>query len=562
MTAHTMSRNLDEERSMHRRLLSFCTRITVVAVVAGSLTVATASAASAATVTSVAAGYDHTCALTSSGGVRCWGVNDDGQLGDGTTTTSLSPVNVSGLTSGVVGVSAGLHYSCALTSLGGVRCWGKGSNGQLGDGAGTRSSVPVTPVGLSSDVRSVSVGNAHVCALMRDATVRCWGSNGQGQLGDGTRTSSLVPQTVPGLTGVVQLATGGVHTCVLTGTGGVKCWGYDAYGQVGNGTAAPAPEGDVLWPADVVGLSGVASIAVGGYHSCAMLADGTAECWGQNIGGEIGDGTKVNRTAPVPVVAPAGGFTTLVLGSYDTCAVTSQGGAMCWGEGNLGQIGDGASVDRTVPTDLPGASSGTAALAVGRAHACRVDSSGLLTCWGWNQAGQVGTGATSFSVTTPAPVVWFGAGYTSSCSGLVCSFTDQSSDPDGEIVSRTWSFGDGASGSGATASRTFAAGGTYVTTLTTRNSAGTTSRATASIIVTPWNLLASVNKVRNVNTVSLTWNAGATSSATVDVQLNGVLLTRVSNTGSFSQTASKGTFTYRVCPTCDSRCSSQVTVKI
>ena len=547
---------------MSRTLLRISARLAVLAVVATMLVVGGSPPVSAATVTAAAAGYDHTCALTSSGGVRCWGANEFGQLGNGTTTPSVTPVNVSGISSGVMALSAGVHYGCALTSSGGVRCWGKGTGGQLGDGAGANSSVPVTPVGLSSDVRSVSAGFAHACALMGDGTVRCWGSNGQGPLGDGTRTSSLVPQTVPGLSGVVQLAAGGVHTCVRTDTGGVKCWGYDAYGQVGNGTAAPTPDGDVLSPVDVVGLSGVASIAVGGYHSCAMFTDGLVKCWGYNGDGELGDGTNVNRSEPVAVAASAGAFASLALGAYGSCAITPGGGAMCWGAGQVGQIGDGAAVDRWLPTAVAGASSGTVALVVGRVHTCRVDASARLACWGGNLWGQVGNGTTAPSVTTPTPVVWFGARFTSSCSGLSCTFIDASNDPDGEIVSRTWSFGDGGSGSGATVSRAYAGGGTYTVTLTARDAAGAISVARANITVTPWNLVASVSKVRNVTTVSLTWNAAATSAATVDVQLNGALLARVSNTGSFSHAAPKGTLTYRVCPTGDARCSNQVTAKV
>ena len=548
---------------MSRRLLPVSTRATLIALVAGAFALTISPPASAATVATVSAGYDHTCAVTSSGVVRCWGANGYGQLGNGTTTPSLTPVNVSGLPTGVVAVSTGVHDSCALTTSGGVWCWGVNTSGQLGNGTTTNSSLPVTPVGLESGVRSISVGYAHACALMTDGTVQCWGANGHGSLGNGTRTTSLVPAPVAGLSGILSISSGGVHTCVLTDEGAVKCWGFNAYGQVGNGTSGPAPDSDVLSPADVVGLSSsVTALASGGYHSCALLAAGAAVCWGQNIAGELGNGTTVNSNVPVSVAGPTGGFASLAPGAYHTCAITPQGGAMCWGDGDVGSLGNGGTSDRSVPTAVVGASSGTASLAAGRVHTCRVDTSGRTTCWGGNLFGQVGNGTTSVAVTTPVPVAWFSAGFTISCSGLECRFTDASGDPDGEIVSRTWAFGDGASASGTTVSRTYATGGTYPVVLTARDAAGATSEARMNVTVTPWNLRASVSKVRNVSTVSLTWNAAATSVSTVDVVLNGVVLTNVSNTGSFSHAASKGSLIYRVCPAGDARCSNQVSVKV
>jgi alpha-tubulin suppressor-like RCC1 family protein len=547
---------------MNRWLRSIPARVTVVALLVGSIIVATGPSASAALATSVAVGYDSTCAVTAAGGVRCWGANDFGQLGNGTTSASTYPVPVTGLTSGVAYVTVGIQYACALTTSGGVRCWGKGAI--VGDGTGNNATAPVIPVGLGSGVRSVSAGFSHACALLDDGTVKCWGGNPQGQLGDGTRTRSLVPQTVPGLTGIVQLSTGGVHTCVVTGSQGVRCWGYDAYGQVGNGASAPTPDGDVLTPTDVPGVSNVASLSTGGYHTCVTLLDGTAECWGQNTNGQLGDGSGVNQLAPVVVAAAAGALSRLVAGAYNTCGITPAGAAVCWGAGGQGQIGDGASVDRLVPTAVAGAASGTTALGVGRFGICRVDGSGLLTCWGGNLWGQTGLQTSSTSISTPKPVPWFLAGFTSSCSGLVCTFTDQSNDPDGDIATRTWVFGDtaGLEGNAKTASHTYASGGTYLIGSFDRSAALAQSSATTNVTLTPWNLSASVSKARNVNTVTLTWNVAATSVATIDVQMNGAFLARTPNTGSFSTPGTKGTVTYRVCPTGDTRCSNQVTVKI
>lgn len=547
---------------MNRWPRSISARVAVITLVMGASIVVAAPAASAAVVSSASAGYDATCAVTSAGGVRCWGANDYGQLGNGTTTASQSPVSVVGLSSGVVAVSLGVHYACALRADGGVRCWGTG--GKLGNGTTASSSVPVTPVGLASGVRSVSAGYGHACALMNDATVRCWGDNREGSLGDGTRTASLVPQAVPGLSGISQLSTGGVHTCVLTDAGGVKCWGYNAYGQVGNGTSGPTPDGDVLSPVDVVGLSGVVALTTGGYHTCVMLSEGTAECWGQNLYGELGDGTNVSRTTPVAVSAAPGAFTRLFAGAYDTCAITQAGAAMCWGADDVAQVGDGGGSNKFVPTPVIGASSGTASLAIGRAHTCRIDASGVMSCWGGNVWAQTGLQTSSIVIVTPKAIPWFVAGFTSSCSGLMCTFTDRSNDPDGDIATRTWVFGDnaGLEGNATIASHTYVAGGTYSIGLFDRSAALAQSSAVMNVTVTPWNLVASIGKVRNVSTLTLTWNAAATGVATVDVQANGAFLARTANGGSFSTTASKGTFTYRVCPTGDTRCSNQVVVKV
>ena len=546
---------------MHRRLARTRSRLALISIVCVVATVTFVPMASAIPTTSVSAGLDHTCAVTSGGGVRCWGANGRGQLGNGTTTASPSPVNVAGLSSDVAAVSAGAQSTCALTTSSGVVCWG--NRARTGNDAAVDAMTPVQPLGLSSGVSALSVGYDHACALMVDATVRCWGNNGQGSLGDGTRAASGVPIVVPGLTEVSAISAGAAHTCALTRSGGVKCWGYNAYGQVGNGVAAPTPDGDVLTPTDVVGLtSGVASIAAGGYHTCAMTNDGTTMCWGQNMSGQVGDGSETNRTAPVPVSAPSGAFTAIRPGEFHTCAIKIDGGVACWGNNNGGALGTGDTTERLVPTDVIGAASGTAALDGGRWDTCRVDASGRTSCWGWNVFGQLGNGTTSASVPMPTLVPWFVPSFTASCSGLACTFVDKSSDPDQEIVTRGWTLGDGATATGSSASRTYASGGDYTVVLTATDAAGASAQATMQIAVTAWNLRASVSKVRNVTSVNLTWNRSATSALVVDVLRNGARIATTSNTGAFSHTAIKGTATYVVCPAGDARCSNAVSVKV
>ena len=171
------------------------------------------------------AGY-HACALTGSGGVKCWGENQFGQLGDGTTTNRPTPVDVIGLTSGVVAVAAGDGDSCALTSTGGVKCWGANEFGQLGDGTFQPRPTPVDIVGLTSGVVALSVGTGHTCAVTTAGGLECWGVNESGELGDGTTTNRLTPVAVMGLSsGVAAVSVGYLHTCAVMTTGAAQCWG-------------------------------------------------------------------------------------------------------------------------------------------------------------------------------------------------------------------------------------------------------------------------------------------------------------------------------------------------
>ncbi len=185
--------------------------------------------------TAIAAGYDDTCALLSDATVQCWGGNKYGQLGSGSTANSIVPVTVRGLT-GAIAITAGGYHTCALLSGGTVQCWGSNAYGQLGDGTNTDSNVPVSVTGLTG-VTAISAGWYHTCALLSGGTVQCWGYNNYGQLGNGTNTNSNVPVSVTGLTGATAIAAGyTAHTCAFLSSGTVQCWGYNFQGQLGNGT--------------------------------------------------------------------------------------------------------------------------------------------------------------------------------------------------------------------------------------------------------------------------------------------------------------------------------------
>ena len=202
----------------------------------------------------IAAGADHTCALTTAGGVVCWGFNFNGALGDGTTTNRWTPTPVSGLGSGVAAVAAGGYHTCALTTAGGVLCWGANGQGALGDGTTTRRLTPTPVSGLGSGVAAVTAGYGHTCALTTGGSALCWGDNQFGQLGDGTTTHRLTPTAVSGpLSGVMAVAAGAYafFTCAQTAGGGVVCWGDNFNGALGDGTTTSRSV-----PTQVVGFEG------------------------------------------------------------------------------------------------------------------------------------------------------------------------------------------------------------------------------------------------------------------------------------------------------------------
>ena len=228
-------------------------------------------------------------------------------LGDGTTTARTTPKDVTGLTRGVAAVSAGGYHTCALTTAGGLKCWGSNKDGQLGDGTTTDRNTPVDVVGLSNGVVAVSAGSGHTCALTSAGGLKCWGSNKDGRIGDGTTTDRLTPVDIRGLaSGVASVSAGSRHTCVLTRGGGLKCWGNNEDGQLGDGTFA-----DRATPVNVQELgSGVAAASAGVSHTCAVTTAGGLKCWGSNNSGQLGDGSTGGIPLPVaPAIPPRIAFT-------------------------------------------------------------------------------------------------------------------------------------------------------------------------------------------------------------------------------------------------------------
>jgi alpha-tubulin suppressor-like RCC1 family protein len=348
-------------------------------------------------------GQEVGCAVLSSGGLKCWGNNGYGQLGDGTTTNRSTPVAVSGLSSGVTGISVSIANSttCAVLSTGAARCWGFNNYGQIGDGTTTNRSTPVAVSGLSSGVSAISAGNRFTCAVLSTGAAKCWGGNGSGQLGDGTITDRTTPVGVSGLSsGVSAIAAGGNHTCALLSTGAVKCWGQNSNGVLGDGTTTWSN-----FPVNVSGLSsGVSAISAGGQHTCALLSTGGVKCWGTNSSGQIGDGTITNSSTPVNVSGLSSGVTAISTGFSSSCALLSTGAVKCWGGNGSGQLGDGTTTNSSTPVDVSGLSSGVSAISAGYGNTCALLGGGVVKCWGSNYLGQLGDGTTTQRLTPTAVV--------------------------------------------------------------------------------------------------------------------------------------------------------------
>jgi len=345
----------------------------------------------------VVGGSGHTCAVGSSGGMYCWGDNVYAQVGDGTSEERWTAVAVVGLGGNAQMAGAGGSHTCASTTAGAARCWAYNWFGQVGDGTDTDRDLPTPVLGLGSGVQAIATGMIHSCALAGGG-VKCWGANGFGQLGDGSDTQRLSPVQVSGLaSGVQAIATGGEHTCALTSGGGVKCWGANDYGQLGNNTTT-----EQYAPVNVTGLaSGVVAISAGRFHTCAVTSGGGAKCWGANENGELGDGSNTERHTPVDVSGLASGVASIAAGYGHTCARTNGGGVKCWGSNSWGQLGNGSGSDSDVPVDVSGLASGASSIGVGSDHSCAVIGAGQVLCWGSNQYGQLGNDDNADS---PVPV--------------------------------------------------------------------------------------------------------------------------------------------------------------
>jgi alpha-tubulin suppressor-like RCC1 family protein/tRNA A-37 threonylcarbamoyl transferase component Bud32 len=328
------------------------------------------------------AGGTHGCALAADGTLACWGGNDRGQLGDGSTARREAPVAVAA-PEALAGVAAGVSHTCAVGTSGTAYCWGENAAGQLGNGGSATSRRPVR-VALDPRLTRVAAGLAHTCALAESGALYCWGGNDRGQLGDGSRTGRSTPVRAGGSMRFRSFAVGWSHTCGLAADGGAFCWGRNDSGQLGDGGTT-----DRAAPVAVAGGHHFAALAAGSAHTCGVRADGAVLCWGQNTHGQLGTGTATSSPAPVAAAAD-GPFSAVAVGALHSCALVADGTTLCWGRNNYGQLGDGTTQDRARPVAVLGPAFGS--IVANGAHSCG-SAGGRWHCWGFNLEGQLGDGS-------------------------------------------------------------------------------------------------------------------------------------------------------------------------
>jgi len=372
----------------------------------------TGGALSGVTLTQITAGTNFTCALSTAGAAYCWGLGTNGQLGNGTTTSSSVPlaVTTSGALSGVTltQITADGASACVLDSAGAAYCWGAGGSGQLGNGAMTAAqstAVAVTTSGVLSGVTltQITAGSNSVSALASTGSAYSWGAGAIGQLGNNSTTaaqSTAVAVTTAGVSGVTlsQISVGTTFACALTGTGAAYCWGEDGSAQIGN----PATAVNFLVPTAVT--SQAEMISAGSGDAC-LIRNGKAFCWGLNANGQLGNNSTTQSLVPVAVTTSGAlsgvTLTQVAAGTGFTCALSSAGAAYCWGLNTNGQLGNNSTTQSLVPVAVTtsGALSGVALtqIGAGTSFACGLASTGTAYCWGLGTSGQLGNSATTSS---------------------------------------------------------------------------------------------------------------------------------------------------------------------
>jgi alpha-tubulin suppressor-like RCC1 family protein len=358
----------------------------------------------------LAVGAGHTCVLRPTGKIACWGLNYNGQLGDGTNVGHPSPVDVAGISSAIA-IAAGTFHTCAILRGGAVECWGDNYYQQLGRPASpaTTSNVPVAVTGLSGPAVSIGADGLATCAVLGSGAVQCWGYNEGGQLGDATMTKRTSAVSVNGIAaGATSVRPGSYHACSVVG-GGIRCWGYNGFGALGDGTHNASST-----PVSVVGLGAFPdtselALAGGDLHTCVIVSGGQVRCWGSGTGGQLGNGSHTSSDAPVTVSGLAN--VGAIASAYaHTCALLKTGTLSCWGDNTYGQLATDAGVDRPTPVTIAGLGSPITDVACGGGNfaigstgyatgqSCAIVN-GAVWCWGDNKFGQLGNGAYVASLT-------------------------------------------------------------------------------------------------------------------------------------------------------------------
>jgi alpha-tubulin suppressor-like RCC1 family protein len=356
-----------------------------------------AVAASTLTFTQVAAGWYHTCGVTTDGRAWCWGLNRDGALGDGTTTDRAVPTLVR-TTLRFRQISAGTFHSCGLTTESRVVCWGFGGDGQLGTGTTTSR---LTPIAVAGDrrFREMRAGYRSSCGVTVSYVAFCWGNNSTGQLGDGTLTRRLKPGRVGGGHSFLRVLTRSDHTCGLDTSAHAWCWGGNTYGQIGDHstTTRTLP---VLLDTSIGRLS---QVSTGDQFTCALNVNDVAWCWGRSFHGESGSGFTGAFLSPLRVNSGATRFLGVSPGGGHACAIDTNNLAWCWGTNSFGQLGSAPYADQLSPRPVSGGFR-FKAVHSGLVHTCALTSQGQAYCWGSNTWGQLGNGHPGPASTVPVAV--------------------------------------------------------------------------------------------------------------------------------------------------------------
>jgi len=366
----------------------------------------------------IATNGDTSCGLYL-GSAYCWGANDYGQYGDSTTTTLSLPkaMSTSGVLSGktIDDISVGVYNACVHTTESKMYCSGMGVRGQLGNGSVTNSSIMVEPTmtGVLSGktINKISAGNQFVCAIASDNKAYCWGIGSSGQLGNNSTTTNNTTPLAVISTGVLSgktitdISSGYTHTCALDSAGKAYCWGQGGQGQLGNGTISNSLVPVAVTSTGALAGKSLVKIYTGFNNACAIDTDGALYCWGQNQYGQLGDGFTANLTTPtlVPMTGLLSGKTILDVspGSYHTCAIASDSKVYCWGNNPSGQLGNNSTTGSVSPVavDASGALSGKTVQLIGhgayRDFNCARASDGQIYCWGINGRGEFGNNTVS-----------------------------------------------------------------------------------------------------------------------------------------------------------------------
>jgi alpha-tubulin suppressor-like RCC1 family protein len=350
-------------------------------------------------VTQVASGEYHTCALHTDGNVRCWGSNNFGQLGYGDTTQRNSPgpdINFGG--NYAVAIGAGNNHTCAVMNTGSVKCWGWNTFGQLGYGDTVQRNTPGPDINFGTvGATKVAAGRYHTCITTTTSTARCWGTGSNGQLGYGNFSSLFTPGGDINFGGIQisMIDAGEFYTCAMLVTGGARCWGQNSTGQLGYGntTQRNSPGPDINFNGALV-----TSISTGFRHTCAVLNTQTARCWGENITGKLGYGDTTQRLSPGPDINFNGTLVNKIFAGYiHTCAILVTGGTRCWGSSTSGMLGYGDGIARRAPanTDINLGGVSAIEMQLGYYSTSTLTATGNVKSWGENNSGQLGYGDTT-----------------------------------------------------------------------------------------------------------------------------------------------------------------------